>query len=191
MNGWIAVYQFLVCLPLAVPSAWASNLSVWELPQNVINGAKCYVGENSVFNPTPVTPVDDCSTSFVYVTIYLCFNLVYNVLLIMILKYGSANILWLAMTIMVPLGNVAFSLDFVPGHQPLKSTDIVGLAIIMLGLIFYRFADKFRKKYVLKRRAVSFIEEDEEEIKAASHGARYVGVNGIEVSRIAISILFF
>ena len=37
------------------------------------------------------------------------------------------------MTIMVPLGNVAFSLDIVPGHQPLKTTDMIGLAVIMLG----------------------------------------------------------
>lgn len=32
------------------------------------------------------------------------FNLNYNVLIILILKYGSSNILWLAMTVMVPMG---------------------------------------------------------------------------------------
>ena len=37
----------------------------------------------------------------------------YNILIIMILKWGSSNILWLAMTIMVPLGNLAFALPFV------------------------------------------------------------------------------
>jgi hypothetical protein len=44
----------------------------------------------------------------------------YNILIILILKYGSANILWLAMTIMVPLGSMAFALPFVPGHKPPK-----------------------------------------------------------------------
>ena len=180
MNGWIAIYQFIICLPLAVPSAWASNLTIAELPANVIDGAKCYIGINSVVEATSSVPMDDCLESFLFVTIYLCFNLVYNVLLIMILKYGSANILWLAMTIMVPLGNVAFSLDFVPGHMPLKPTDMIGLSVIMLGLIFYRFADKVRMKYVLKRRSISFI-QDEDADRAAFHGARYVGVNGIEV----------
>ena len=52
-----------------------------------------------------------------YVGTYLAFNLCYNVLIIFILKYGSSNILWLAMTIMVPLGNAAFALPFVPNHK--------------------------------------------------------------------------
>ena len=43
------------------------------------------------------------------------------------------------MTIMVPLGSVAFSLPFVPKHKPLKALAIVGLVIIMVGLILYRF----------------------------------------------------
>lgn len=76
---------------------------------------------------------------------------------------------------MVPLGNVAFSLDFVPGHQPLKSTDIAGLVVIMCGLVFYRFADKCRKS-----KKYSF--DQDEDHKAANHGARYIGFNGIEVS---------
>ena len=188
MNGWIAVYQFMVCLPLAIPSAWASHLSLEQLPQNVIDGAKCYMGINSVFDATPLVPADDCSTSFVYVTIYLGFNLLYNILLIMILKYGSANILWLAMTIMVPLGNVVFSLDFVPGHQPLKSTDVWGLTVIMAGLVQYRFADKFKMKFIQHKRSVRFV-EDEDGNRAASHGARYVGVNGIEVRCSVVPIL--
>lgn len=72
MNGWIAIYQFLICLPLAVPSAWASNLTLAELPKNVVDGAKCYVGINSIVTESDV---DDCSSSFVFVTIYLLFNL--------------------------------------------------------------------------------------------------------------------
>ena len=43
------------------------------------------------------------------------------------------------MTIMVPLGNVAFTFHFMPDHQPLKATDVLGLFVIMFGLITYRF----------------------------------------------------
>lgn len=90
----------------------------------------CFVGINSITSgPHP----DNCSESPVYVTCYLVglhraaactlpvvdavshmawlplhhhqlFNLNYNVLIILILKYGSSNILWLAMTVMVPMG---------------------------------------------------------------------------------------
>ncbi|CAM9883263.1 unnamed protein product, partial [Hapterophycus canaliculatus] len=56
-----------------------------------------------------------------------------------ILKFGGANVLFLAMTICVPVGNVIFALPFVPGHQPLHVTDILGLVFVMTGLIVYRF----------------------------------------------------
>ena len=81
------------------------------------------------------------------------FNLLYNIFIILILKYGGSNILWLAMTIMVPLGNVAFSLKFVPGNKPMRPTDIVGLVVIMTGLILYRFWAPLTKFFPLALRA--------------------------------------
>jgi hypothetical protein len=76
-----------------------------------------------------------------FVNIYLVFNQFYNLLIILILKYGSANLLYLALTLMVPLGNIAFTLP-IPGHTDLQVTDIIGLIIICLGLGIYRFAAK-------------------------------------------------
>lgn len=43
---------------------------------------------------------------------------------------------------MVPLGNVAFTFPFMPEHQPLHTSDIVGLVFIMLGLFVYRFMEE-------------------------------------------------
>lgn len=54
------------------------------------------------------------------------------------------------MTLMVPLGNVAFTLPFVPEHQGLRVTDIIGLVVICGGLVVYRFAADLIKKYVEK-----------------------------------------
>jgi hypothetical protein len=51
MNGWIAIYQFLVSMALAIPSAYASNLTTAQLPENMWNGAKCYIGYNSILTP--------------------------------------------------------------------------------------------------------------------------------------------
>ncbi len=36
-------------------------------------------------------------------------------------------------------GNVFFSLPFVPGHQPLRATDVGGLIFVVTGLVVYRF----------------------------------------------------
>jgi hypothetical protein len=99
----------------------------------------------------------------VYVTLYLFFNVMYNILIIMILKYGSSNILWLAMTIMVPMVNFAFVLPFIPSPQPLTVYNEIGLVIIMLGLVVYRFwllISAFIKKRFLHRRTNSVNDTD-------------------------------
>ncbi|KAF1791591.1 Chloroquine-resistance transporter-like [Phytophthora cactorum] len=88
-----------------------------ELPENMYDGLMCYLGQNTI------TMVRTKMT------------------------FGSANILWLAMTIMVPLGNVAFTFPFMPEHQPLHAKDIAGLLFIMLGLFVYRFLEELMESW--------------------------------------------
>ena len=85
---------------------------------------------------------DDCASSTLFVSVYLLFNIGYNLLIILILKFGSSNVLWLAMTVMVPLGNAAFYIPGIPGHTNPSPFDLAGLILIMLGLCGYRFAAK-------------------------------------------------
>jgi len=147
LNGWIAVWQFAVTILFVIPAAYASKIAFGDIPSNSWDGLKCYVGTNSVADHAAACPPsngtdscnDDCSSSILFVNVYFVFNLGYNILIILILKYGSANILWLAMTVMVPLGNCAFALDFVPGHKPLTVYNFIGLALILGGLLVYRF----------------------------------------------------
>jgi len=151
MNGWIAIYQFIISVALAIPSAYASNITIEQLPANFADGAKCYVGINSILHTTDSVQADDCHSAPLYVTLYLFFNVMYNILIIMILKYGSSNILWLAMTIMVPLVNFSFALPFMPKPIPLTTYNDVGLVVIMLGLVIYRFWSLFYE-FIQKRR---------------------------------------
>jgi len=151
MNGWVAVYQFIISIILAVPSAYATKLTAQTLPQNILDGAKCYVGINSVFEAANGLQVDDCKMSPVYVTLYMFFNVMYNILIIMILKYGSSNILWLAMTILVPLANFAFVLPFMPEPTKLTPFNYVGLVVIMVGLVIYRFSKPIQELIARKR----------------------------------------
>lgn len=146
LNGWIAVFQLLMAIPLTLPAAMVGDPAVQpdHLMQNLLDGFKCYMGQNSI---TEGSHKDDCEKATVYVTTYLLFNVAYNLLIILILKFGSANILWLAMTIMVPLGNVAFTFPFMPQHQPLHANDITGLVFIMLGLFVYRFLEDALASY--------------------------------------------
>jgi len=141
LNGWVAVFQVLISVAFAIPAAYAIGLDIQDIPSNFVNGAKCYVGRNSVES-------DSCGDSPLYVNIYLFFNVIYNILIIMILKYGSSNLLWLAMTIMVPLGFAVFAIPGMPRHASLQVESILGLVIIMSGLIIYRFFGPIKKLFM-------------------------------------------
>ena len=196
LNGWVAIFQFLISIPLAIPAAYASGLSISDIPSNLYGGLKCYAGVNSIVNTTASTcyplasheqPVcDNCSTALLYVTIYILFNVSYNILIILILKFGSSNILWLSMTIMVPLGNVAFYIPSIPGHMQPKWEDIVGLLILVFGLITYRFADKMYKKFIKKERRLSITLDDEEEHEAATRVSKLVTATSVSFGGEAI-----
>ncbi|GLE04985.1 hypothetical protein PINS_up013969 [Pythium insidiosum] len=97
LNGWIAVFQFLIALPLTIPAATIGDppVSPDHIMQNLYDGLKCYMGQNSI---TEGAHKDDCERATVFVTAYLLFNVAYNLLIILILKFGSANILWLVST---------------------------------------------------------------------------------------------
>ncbi|TMW62398.1 hypothetical protein Poli38472_009891 [Pythium oligandrum] len=140
LNGWVAVFQFMMALPLTIPAAMIGNPPVEpkDIMSNLYDGFRCYLGHNTIDHGPHK---DDCANATVFVSAYIVFNVAYNLLIILILKFGSANILWLAMTIMVPLGNVAFTFPFMPEHQPLHAKDITGLLVIMSGLFVYRFLE--------------------------------------------------
>jgi drug/metabolite transporter (DMT)-like permease len=75
LNGWVAVFQFLVSVPLAVPSALAGDPAVYpsELPANLWAGLKCYVGIDTVVGGIHA---DNCwPAAPSYVNMYLVFNM--------------------------------------------------------------------------------------------------------------------
>ena len=180
LNGYIAGFQFLFSLVLSVPAGMASSPPVYpsEVPLNLWNGLKCYAGIGSIF--TGCHTDEMCAgLAPLFVNVYLLLNVLYNILIIYILKYGSSNVLWLALTIMVvscfcccltgtillcingyrlrqvliylpysfsvcslpqPIGNLAFSLPFMPGGgAEIHPSDIIGLLVILSGLVLYRF----------------------------------------------------
>jgi hypothetical protein len=123
-------------------SAMSSTASTMMMNMSSVMPTMMMMMNDSSGNHTQVLGHCDGSGSLsspLAVNVYMAFNILYNVFIILILKYGGSNVLWLAMTLMVPLGNAAFALPFVPGNKPMTPFDGVGLVVIMIGLIFYRF----------------------------------------------------
>jgi hypothetical protein len=118
LNGWVAVYQFLFSIPLCVPSAAVINMAVTDILPNLWGGFYCWLGINTIDAGNPQgLPPDDCSTAPVFYNLYLAFNIVFNILIVVILKHGSANIMWMASTVIVPL-------RYVRAAQNAPSSDI-------------------------------------------------------------------
>ena len=66
-------------------------------------------------------------------------NLGFNVLIVVLLKFGGSTVLWLALTVQVPAAALCFALPFMPASAPVTWQSGVGLLVIMAGLIVYRF----------------------------------------------------
>eukprot|EP01042_Synura_sphagnicola_P002702 gene2702-3280_t len=186
LNGWVAVFQSIIAVPLCFPSASIINLPYDQILPNMYGGMLCWAGINTIHEATDIYKVDNCAYGPYFVSGFLFFNVVYNLLIIIVLKYGSANILWMASTVIVPLSNVAFSLDFMPGHRPLRTWDLIGLGVIMSGLVLYRFFGQISSLVHHLKDKISEEElEAEEEARIAGKQAEkkqliYMGVNQVE-----------
>jgi len=216
LNGWVSVFQFILCIPLTIPSAFVVNLPLSELPQNLMDGFHCLMGRSSVYMATAALgaaaaasgsasgegmdgmdgsmddtsyapPEDHCARAPFYVWSYCIFNLLYNILIVVILKYGSANIMYLGSTALVPLTNAAFAMPWLPGHKPVKPTDLYGLIVIMLGITIYRFYEDL-KTLVLRKLGIedpdtptaAEAERERTRKQVLQRAALYVGLNQAE-----------
>ena len=136
VNGWVALFQFLFSIPLAIPAGLVSSppVSPFGLFQNWSQGFHCLFQQmNSIdYGCHP----DHCSEAVVWVHLGLLSAIVYTVSLLFILKFGSASILYVGLTVMVPLGHLVFAM-----HSPstIVLENVLGLVILLAGLIMYRF----------------------------------------------------
>jgi hypothetical protein len=137
INGWVSLYQFVCGLFLVVPSGLVSSPKVrpLDITSNWMDGIHClFVQSNTI--ELGCHP-DDCSTAVLWVHISLLNSAVYALSMLFVLKYGSCDLMYLGLTLVVPLGHLAFS--FHSSFSELRVYDIVGLVVVVSGLVLYRF----------------------------------------------------
>jgi hypothetical protein len=147
INLWICVFQLLYSLPLSIPAGYAATpaVPISELPQNFWNGLKCFFGISSVMKGCH--PDEFCHIWGPLGTVaFLFVNGSFSILMILILKHGSANLMFLALTLVIPASNLWFALPFMPGRTPIHTSDLTGLFVIMMGLVCYRFGASITSK---------------------------------------------
>ncbi|KAG7352052.1 CRT-like, chloroquine-resistance transporter-like protein [Nitzschia inconspicua] len=140
VNGWVALFQFLCGMFLVVPSGLVSSPKVHplELGTNWMNAMEClFTQTNSIH--VGCHP-DDCFRAALWVHISLANSAIYALAMIFVLKYGGCDLMYLGLTLVVPLGHLAFSF-----HSSFSTTsiyDILGLVVLVIGLFMYRFGYK-------------------------------------------------
>eukprot|EP01027_Heterolobosea_sp_BB2_P008927 GEZU01013221.1.p1 GENE.GEZU01013221.1~~GEZU01013221.1.p1 ORF type:complete len:315 (-),score=110.10 GEZU01013221.1:184-1128(-) len=154
LNAWISLWQFifgLLFFPIQFIKIFG-GLTLKEIPYSLYWGAKCFIGINTIKNPGPNQVADNCAHGFgglpvfIPVLMYLFFNIGYNIFLLLVLKYGSAALMYIASTVNLPLSNIAFYLiGIIPVFSAtlgikLHWPDYVGLIVILGGLIMYRLS---------------------------------------------------
>merc|ERR1712008_10530 len=85
-----------------------------------------------------------CETAWTAVLGYVCFNLSFNIFIMLVIKYGSAALSFLVSTLRLPLTAIAFSCPLIMGIHTVQPgmSDFVSLAVILIGLIMYRYGSQ-------------------------------------------------
>ena len=91
---------------------------------------------------------DSCEASFVVFIVYIVINFIYNFMLLIITKRGSAVLLVISQALSLPVTNITFSIPAVMGKdaEALSINDLMGLVLVCIGFLIYSgfgFAEKF------------------------------------------------
>ena len=147
LNNWITMFKTIYSVPLSIPAGYASSpvVTFSDLPTNFYQGLLCFLGKGTI--TTGCHPDVYCASYGPILTILFVFVFfTYSALVILLLNYTSTNVMFLALTLMVPLSNLIFAMPIIPsflgGQNVLRKSDVIGLFFIMAGLLFYRFGSE-------------------------------------------------
>jgi len=116
-----------------------------NLLQFVSDGFGCWVGV------TPNLDKETCKNNPWPYLIYACFNLAFNILLLMVTKEASALYSFMAIKAILPISVILFLANWpIIGSSSISDYDIIGLLIIVLALGLYRFFTVQKNDYKLK-----------------------------------------
>eukprot|EP01121_Diplochlamys_sp_Union-15-3_P005431 TRINITY_DN15760_c0_g1_i1.p1 TRINITY_DN15760_c0_g1~~TRINITY_DN15760_c0_g1_i1.p1 ORF type:complete len:432 (+),score=27.30 TRINITY_DN15760_c0_g1_i1:64-1359(+) len=116
------------------------------------HGFQCFGG----FTPNDKFLKQDCSSDpwpyFIYITI----NLLFNIVLLLLLKRASALLGFMAIKAILPLSVLLFYFNWpLIGKTPISSFVVGGLVVILLGLGLFRYTTLTKNKYPMESKCCS------------------------------------
>jgi hypothetical protein len=136
VNGWVSFFQLFWGVALVVPAGLLSSPRVHPLQigSNWRSGLRC------LFHQTNTVEVgchpDDCRDAALWVHLGLGSAIVYALSMMFVLKYGSCDLMYLGLTLVVPIAHLSFSLH---STADVSVFDVCGLFVSVTGLFMYRF----------------------------------------------------
>ena len=153
LQSWVSLWQSLfgfLLIPLNTLPFLGPQAVRWDqLASSFVDGWWCFLGYNLVRPPhctshhipdSALPACDDCAGAWWPIFLYVAFNLLFNVFTVLLIKYGSATLMFIIMTLRLPLVQLAFSMPAF--NDPPDSFGYAagfGLGVILLGLICYRW----------------------------------------------------
>eukprot|EP01025_Chloroclados_australasicus_P031646 TRINITY_DN3198_c0_g1_i1.p1 TRINITY_DN3198_c0_g1~~TRINITY_DN3198_c0_g1_i1.p1 ORF type:complete len:344 (+),score=26.20 TRINITY_DN3198_c0_g1_i1:106-1137(+) len=136
VNTWSSISQGIFTILFIPILSQLRGIPLSQLPAYVRDGSQCFMG---------ITPVcgGDCTGAPLLPLLYVAVNIVFNVVVLYILRTAGSLVLSLAASALVPftIWAFTFNLPLLGTSAPLGSNFIFGASGLLLGLIVYNVAD--------------------------------------------------
>ena len=135
VSTWQVLLGCLFCPLLSLPGL--GGLSLSDLPANFAQGWSCFLGQRVEGYECHLS-----SPPYVVLLLYVAVNFVYNVLLLLITKHGSALMLVIASALSLPFTNLVFTSRLFMGREAEAWSwwTAAGLLVVVLGFLLYSLA---------------------------------------------------
>jgi len=134
--AWINVFELILTIPLVVMIPPIQGISFQDIPANVEHGCQCFFA-----NYNPETN-GDCGRAAPWFVLFIAVLVANKLLMTYMIKKGSSALVMVSLTCALPLSNLAFASPHLVGSCSAVSLDwhdFVGLAIVVCGLLVYRY----------------------------------------------------
>ncbi|KAH7647227.1 transporter with conserved Zn ribbon C11C7 [Cryptosporidium bovis] len=138
----------------SLPILGPHKVELNQIPSLLIQGVNClFLKKNAVISNCGgelQKPCDVCENAQVPVITYLIANIICNIVGVLVLKHGTATSGFIVSTLRLPLTTLVFFSPKLVGNEATepKVEDFIGIAILIAGLILYRYGSVKNKKEI-------------------------------------------